>query len=399
MGKTTKVVLCAAAHCARRGKHRPGCQHAECSKACEDGQCWGCLPRVAADGLHLCEVDIRRIAEDAVRCAELHVALDERIIPSSAGLRDNGGGGGGGGGGADEGPPVPDDAVLDARGRIMAVLLAIVRIITKERGITGPADQPSAPDLAGRADKPDTTYHATRTRKVDGVSFVEDEVRTRKVEPAGLVAHRAGDPRHLAEFIGVHARWLAGHVLCRVVARELRDLAGDGRIRGMAFPSAAGRLYVGDCPIEVDEADGSVGVCGARLYQYPDQPLITCTGCGIEDTIEQWRRWLVGETDGNVDVLAIAAHLSMMWLRPVDPGAVKKWSQRGHIEPVMVVAAEDEPADVVRKDVVDVDGEEREVTTRLRIVRDRGRTLYPLAAAVGHAEKLWGPPSVPVRKV
>jgi hypothetical protein len=115
----------------------------------------------------------------------------------------------------------------------------------------------------------------------------------------------------------------------------------------------------------------SEALCGARLYQYPNEPLITCTGCGLSDTIEQWRRWMVGDLQGQVDVYAVAAHLAVTWMRPVDPAAVKKWSQRGHINPVTEEA----------------DGERR-------VVRDgRNRTLYALAEAVDYATSLWGPPA------
>jgi hypothetical protein len=366
--RKTKVVLCVAPHCAIRRRHRPGCQHAECSPPCQDACCWGCLPRTAAEGVFLCGPCTRRIGEDARRCAEMHVALDDRIIPAGIGSGSSGGGGGGG----SSSPAVPDDDVLDARGRISAVLVAIARIIVHMRGVSGPVDQRSAPELTPHPDK--------------GTSWSD---------PASLTVHRNGDPRVTAEFIAGHATWIAARQHgAASVCRELRTLATDWQLRALAYPAGSVRLYVGDCPMEVEEIDGSVGICGARLYQYPDRPLITCVGCRREETIEQWRRWLVGETDTVGDALAIASHLALMWMRPVDAGAVKKWAQRGRITPITVVVGEDEPADLVETVTVEVDGKPVEQTVRRRVVRDeRNRTQYQIGDAVEHATKLWGPPA------
>lgn len=333
--------LCAAPHCAIRNRHRDTCP--------DPDTCWGCLPRWAADGLRLCDVDVRRLAEDAGRCADLYAGLEQNII------RRSGGGEREKTSGSSSGAPVPDDDVMEARTRLRALLMAIVRLVTEQRGVTWPS----------------VRYLQQLPEGVQG--------------PRALGRRRTEDPAALATFIAKHAEWLAAHRYGPTIARDLRNTAGDGRLWGMAYPAGSDRLYVGDCPaILVDDDgndqvgdDGEPVVCGRRLYQYPGQPLIRCSGCGVEDTIEQWRRWLVADADDEADAYKIAAHLAIMWMRPVGPDTVKRWGQRGHVAPVT------EPV---------------EGTDEVRVKRDaKNRTMYPWTACVGYAEKLWGPPAVPSR--
>lgn len=335
--------LCAAPHCAIRNRHRDTCQHVDCPPACPDGRCGGCLPRWAADGLALCDVDTRRLAEDAIKLADQYLGLEAGIIRTGGGDREKTTG-------TSSGAPVPDDEVLELRARIGALLNAVTRLIADERGITRPVIGATAPDLAEH-----------------------------RRDPAALVAHRADDPRPAAEFIARHAEWLAAHRYGPTIARDLRAIAGDGRTWALAYPAGSDRMYVGDCPAIVADDDGTETTCGARLYQHAGQPLIACTGCGVEDTIEQWRRWIVGEAGGQGDAYMIAAHLAQTWMRPVDAAAVKKWAQRGHIAAVTV----DDP----------------DAPDGKRLLRDaKNRTVYEIESALSYAETLWGP-SARLRRV
>src|SRR5207244_1041955 len=106
---------------------------------------------------------------------------------------------------------------------------------------------------------------------------------------------------------------------------------------------------------------------------YPDAPLILCAGCGTEETVEQWQRWMVPAGQGVVDAYAAAADLSLRWCRPVDPAAIRQWASRGRVCPVM----EADP------------GDHRGI--RERPVRDRrGRTLYALDELRAYARSIWG---------
>lgn len=321
--------LCAAPHCAIRNRHVDTCP--------DPDLCWGCLPRWAADGLRLCDLDVKRIPEDAGRVVDLWTGLESNIIRS------------GGGGekektsGSSSGAPVPDDDVMEARTRIRGLLLAIVRLITEQRGVTWPSER----------------YLRRLPEGVEG--------------PRAIGYRRTEDLAAAARFIGKHAEWIAAHRYGPTIARDLRNIAGDGRIWGMAYPAGSDRLYVGDCPAILTDDDGGESTCGARLYQYPNQPLIVCTGCGIEETIEQWRRWLVADADDEADAYEIATHLSLMWMRPVGPDTVKRWGQRDHIHPIV------EPV---------------EGTNEVRVKRDaKNRTQYRVTECVEYAKKLWGPPA------
>ena len=260
--------LCVAAHCYTPRQHGP---------ACPGGDCRGCLPRIAADGLRLCEVDTRRLAEDARTAAVLHEDLALTLIRRGRGGEKVAG--------SSSGAPVPDDEVMEARSAIRATLVALVRIIAEERGSHLPAD-----------------------------AITE-----------------------LGEYVAHHAVWLAAHGAAGEHARDLRDIASDPRTRRLAYPAGSDRMYIGDCPLEVVVFEGGFGdgdnrqfgpkeVCGERLYVYGAHHLVHCAGCDTEETVEWWRLKLIGEAGALVDVYAAAADLSARHDRPVDPALLRKWA-------------------------------------------------------------------------
>lgn len=306
--------LCEAA-CAARGRHAPDCP--------DPDECPGCLRRLAADGVRLCEVHTERLIEDLIEAPRLYADLGAVLVHATPG--------GERAAGSATAGPVPDEDVMEARGAIRSALIRLTRTIVDERGVRAPL--------------------ATR----DGRTYVDTRV------PA------------LAGFCVPHAIWLAAHRDAGRWADMLHE-ATRGKVRTMAYPSGSDRLYVGECPIIVAAPDGE-RVCGTRLYQLPDEPLITCTGCATSETIEQWQRWLVGEARGTADVFALSAHLALLWMRPVDPALIRQWSHRGRIHPVM--RADPAPGDPDRQ-ALDKD--------------ERGRVRYPIADVVAYAESIWGPP-------
>src|SRR4051812_18081277 len=149
MNKTSP--LCAAPHCVIRNRHHNTCP--------DNDTCWGCLSRWAADGLRLCEVDTRRLAEDATKLADQYLGLETGIIRTDGtGDREKTTG-------TSSGAPAPDDEVLELRPRIGTLLNAVPRLIADERGITRPVIGAPPPALTER-----------------------------RRDPAALVAHRADDP-------------------------------------------------------------------------------------------------------------------------------------------------------------------------------------------------------------
>ncbi|MEV1321971.1 hypothetical protein AB0J14_38485 [Micromonospora arborensis] len=251
------TILCVAAHCGTPRQH---------TDTCADPHCRGCLPRLAADGLRLCEVDTRRLAEDAHTAAVLHTDLTLRLMP--------GGRGGEKVATSSTGAPTVDGEVVEARSAIRATLVSLVRIIAAERGTETPADAITA----------------------------------------------------LGAYVAHHSVWLAAHRAADEHARDLRDIAGDPRTRRLAYPAGTDRLYIGDCPLIVRDLDGAESVCGTRVYQYGEQQLIGCNGCGTDETVEWWQREIVGDATATVDAYAAAADLALRWKRPVDPALIRKWA-------------------------------------------------------------------------
>lgn len=255
--------LCVAAHCYTPRQHGP---------ACPGGDCRGCLPRQAADGLRLCEVDVRRLAEDARTAAVLHEDLALTLIRRGRGGEKVAG--------SSSGAPVPDDEVMEARSAIRSELVRLARLIHEERGHALPADD--------------------------------------------IVA--------IAEYVARNDRWLAAHEAADEHARDLRDIASDPRTRRLAYPAGSDRMYIGDCPLTLTDLDGVESVCGERLYVYGAHHLVHCTGCDTEETVEWWQKQLVGEATALVDAYAGAADLAMRWNRPVDPGLIRKWASLDKVQ-------------------------------------------------------------------
>jgi len=187
--------LCVAPHCRIRRRHLDACQACPCGEPtrCRQAEhCDGCQPRTARDGLYLCDLCTRRIAEDARTAAVLHedLALTLIVRRGKGERRGNG-----------DSAPIPDAEVIEARSAIKATLVSIVKVIAEERGFSYPDDEAPA----------------------------------------------------IAEYIARSAEWLAGHRAAAEHAHDLRDLASDSRNWRLAYPSGTDRLYIGDCPRPRDD--------------------------------------------------------------------------------------------------------------------------------------------------
>lgn len=316
------AALCAA-DCRIRNRHLPDCTIGDD----DDNECWGCLPRQAADGLYLCDLHTERLVDDACEAPQLYDDLGLILVRRGAGGERTSG--------SSSAAPVPDDDVMDAREAIRRTLLRLTKLVVDERGVAWP------------------TVHK------------------------GVGVHVDTRPPGLSEFVARHGLWLAGHRDAGEHSRALHA-ATRGKARALAYPAGTDRLYIGDCPLLVTDQHGAESVCGTRLYQYPDQPLVECRGCGTQETIEQWVRWMVPDTSPVADAYAIAAHLAIKWMRPVDPATIRGWAHRGRITPV--TRSDPSPSD----------------PDRVAIVRDeRSRTQYRVIEVVDYARKAWGEPYRP----
>lgn len=169
--------LCVVNGCRITGRHLPGCP----------GDCAGCLPRVATDGLRLCGVCTRRIAEDATQSARLYRELEHALTRSEKpGERTSG---------SPDRARIPNERAVECRTLIRHTLVGWCRLIAEERGWALP---------------PDTV-------------------------PA------------MAAYVARSSEWLAGTDYADEAAGELHDLA-HGEAYRVAYPSGARRFVVAPCP-------------------------------------------------------------------------------------------------------------------------------------------------------
>lgn len=173
-------LLCPAADCSPRGQH---------ATDCTDGNCRGCLTRMAADGLQLCLVHTARIGEDAIEAGRLHGELALVLV----------GAGRGGprvsGGTIDKSLNLNEVAHL-ARTTIRHTLVQWARFIAEHRRMTLPED-----------------------RVTDIAAFV------------------ARDPKWLASF---------NDAIAVSASEELAELVQIAR--PVAYPSGTRKFSVGGCP-------------------------------------------------------------------------------------------------------------------------------------------------------
>ncbi len=176
--------LCVA-QCVSRGFH---------ADDCPGGDCQGCVPRLAADGVLLCRWHLAKLGEDPVEMANLYDEIGLRLAGSgSAGEKTSGT--------PNRGLAINERAV-ETRDYIRAVLRGWAEMICEELGVTRPVD----------------------------------EVRT------------------VAEFVARHANWLAASAAAADASNELRDWVR--RAYSVAYPSGSRVFEVAGCPMH--DCDGTI---------------------------------------------------------------------------------------------------------------------------------------------
>lgn len=214
------IVECASALCPPfRGRHTQGCLDEVGTK------CDGCLPRLAADGLRLCQLCARLLAEDPVTLAGRYAALGLVLA--------------GGGRGAGVHVAVSRDpnmqlnaAAAEARAQIRAELIALVRLVVGERGVHVPVRRVVARRPVGFVGP------------MPLVSFVDSSVEA------------------LAFFLGKHAEWLAAHRAAGEHAEVLRQLVRGSFV--VAYPNGT-RLF----PVRIPRPRGVASVVWPGVASCP----------------------------------------------------------------------------------------------------------------------------------
>lgn len=209
---------CESPRCRAHGQHAPGCT---------DGDCRGCLPRLAADGLRLCHVCRRRLAEDITTAAQLHGEL--ALVLASVGI----------GGERVSGSPTRslalNDAAVDARTLIRHTLVSWAQLVAEERGFSLPADHVTA----------------------------------------------------IAAYLVRDVEWLAAHETARDCADEFAELA-HGRPRRIAYPNGARTFTVARCP--EDGCGGEIRAVLRRTDALLPSELVCGVDGGHRWTAGQWIR-------------------------------------------------------------------------------------------------------------
>jgi hypothetical protein len=286
--------------------------------------------------------------------ARLYRVLEERLIRRGLSGEHTSG--------TSTGAPTPDEQVMACREDIRHALQDAAMLITRRRGISGPVRRVIRKLPAGDKGSPRVATVATGHREA------------------------------LAVFIATHAEWLAAQPEAAAIADLFHELSRPGgEAWRAAYSIGPSRIHVGDCPWTLTAEDGTETICGGRLYGVDGEPLVTCSGCGRADTIEQWQRWLYGDTRSPiVDAYAGAQHLSATWLRPCHPGTIRAWQSKGKVGPILIP----DPSGRRQSDPdgkLDDAGKPAMVPVMVRQQDAKGRTQYRLADLVTAAEKAWGP--------
>lgn len=134
------------------------------------------------------------------------------------------------------------------------------------------------------------------------------------------------DPRDMARWLRIHARWMSGHEAGPVMMEELQDQAAE--VRRVARPQRRDWTWIGDCPVTMADC-GEVIVCGAPIRVWPEKP-IRCANCGTEDTLDGWILRLVG-TNGLVTSDQLVPILRRRMGIAVTKAAIRQWVKRGVI--------------------------------------------------------------------
>lgn len=229
--------LCIAPKCSSRGYH---------SDDCDDDTCAGCQPRLAADGLNLCQPDRDRLGDHATRAAKLHTELALQLVAA------------GGPGEKTSGTPTRgatlNDRAAEARTTVRAVLASWCRLISEERGIRLPS----------------------RLRV--------EELPLGFIGPPAIRPHVDDTPNAMGAYLSKHADWLAAHPAAGECSDELADLIRMAH--PIAYPTGARVFEVGPC-VELDCA-GTVKAILRRVDALLPSSIVCDTDPAHAWPADQW---------------------------------------------------------------------------------------------------------------
>lgn len=159
--------------------------------------------------------------------------------------------------------------------------------------------------------------------------LVVDDFAVTTVIPNG------NDIRGMCVFLERWARHMTGHTAADDFAAEVHDCAR--RVLRHAKPRGRDWMLLGDCPIETEHADGTLGPCGGRVVAYPIAGTDRdprCQTCGTVAVVDWWISHMVGNPAAKTlvtatELIGIIAY-RLHWT--VTHEMIRQWAARGKIQ-------------------------------------------------------------------
>lgn len=148
-----------------------------------------------------------------------------------------------------------------------------------------------------------------------------------------VLEHRAIHPP--ADTIAGCAAWLAGQLdwlRFRSYAREtLDELSDAAALARRVVDSHVQRVYRGPCGATDPETGES---CAEDLYAPEAAEVVRCRSCGSETDSARRRAWLLDSVRDQLVPVATIAAVILKWTPwTLDSSTVRKWVQRGQLQP------------------------------------------------------------------
>lgn len=136
-------------------------------------------------------------------------------------------------------------------------------------------------------------------------------------------------------FLERWARHMTGHVAADDFAEEVHR--GAGKVLRYAKPRGRDWMLLGECPVELEHADGTLGPCGGRVVAYPiagSDRDPRCQTCGTVAVVDWWISHMVGNPAAKTlvtatELIGIIAY-RLHWT--VTHEMIRQWASRGKIQ-------------------------------------------------------------------
>lgn len=143
------------------------------------------------------------------------------------------------------------------------------------------------------------------------------------------------DVQGMCTFLERWAKHMTGHVACDDFVDELHGAAMT--VLRRAKPRGRDWMLLGDCPVEVEHADGTLGVCGGRVVAFPQAGSDRdprCQSCGTVAVVDWWISHMLGNPEAKplvtaTELIGIVAY-SLHWT--ISHDQIRQWAARGKIE-------------------------------------------------------------------